>query len=55
VGLFAGKIGAFLETLETRILATTCVLRAPQYAFKAIPVKYCGLECWGWALVGSDS
>jgi hypothetical protein len=50
-----GKNGAFLETLETRFLATIWVLGALLYAPKACPVKFYGLECWGWALVGSDS
>jgi len=50
-----GKNGAFLETLDTRFLAITCVSRALQYAPKACPVKYYGLECWRWAVVGTDS
>ena len=31
------------------------VLGTLQYAPKAYPVKFYGLECWGWAVVGSDS
>jgi len=50
-----GKNGAFLETLETSFLAITWVSGTLQYAPKACPVKYYGLECWGWAVVGSDS
>jgi hypothetical protein len=26
-----------------------------QYASKAYSVKFYGLECWGWAVVGSDN
>jgi hypothetical protein len=40
-----GKNGAFLETPETRFLAITCVSGAFQYAPKACPVKFYGLEC----------
>jgi hypothetical protein len=50
-----GKHGAFLETLETSFLAITWVLGTLQYAPKAYPVKFYGLECWGWAAVGNDS
>ena len=50
-----GKICAFLETLETRFLATIWVSGVLQYAPKACPVKYYGLECWRWAVVGTDS
>ena len=31
------------------------VLGTLQYAPKAYPVKFYGLECWGWAVVGNDS
>jgi len=50
-----GKNGAFLETPETRFLAITWVSGTLQYAPKAYPVKFYGLKCWGWAVVGSDS
>ena len=49
------KHGAFLKTLETRFLATTWVSVILQYAPKACPVKFHCLECWGWAVVGSNS
>jgi hypothetical protein len=52
---WAGKNNAFLETLETRFLATTWVSGVLRYAPRACPVKYYGLECWGWAVVGSNS
>jgi hypothetical protein len=50
-----GKNGAFLETLETRFLATTWVSKVLQYAPRACPVNYYGLECWRWAVVSSNS
>jgi len=50
-----GKNGAFLETLETRFLATTWVSKILEFAPRACPFKYHGLECWRWAVVGSNS
>ena len=50
-----GKNGAFLKTPETSFLAITWVSGTLEYAPKAYPVKFYGLECWGWAVVGSDS
>jgi hypothetical protein len=50
-----GNNAAFLEILEIRFLATTWVSGVLQFALRACPVKYYGLECWRWAVVGSDS
>ena len=55
MGLFAGQKWCILEILETRFLATTWVLGVLQCAPKAYPVKFYGLEYWGWAVVSSDS
>jgi hypothetical protein len=46
VGLFAGQNGAFMETLETRSLATTWVSGVLQYAPQGFPVGYYCLKCW---------
>ena len=37
------------------LLAITWVSGTLQYAPKACPVKFNGLGCWGWAVMGSDS
>jgi hypothetical protein len=56
VGLFAGNSGAFLETLETgnALSGHHLSVRSPSVCSQACPVKYYGLECWGWAIVGSE-
>jgi hypothetical protein len=46
-----GKNGAFLENLETRFLATTCVSGALQHVLSSILVW----QCWVRAVVGSVS
>ena len=55
VGLFAGQKWCISETLETRFLAITWVSGILQYAHKAYPVKFYGLECWGWAVVAASA
>jgi len=58
VGLFARQNGAFLETLETRFLATTCVsealLNAPisRHALSSFMVWNAGVGPW-WAILSN--
>ena len=51
MNLFAGQNWCISENPGTRFLATTWVLGTLQYAPKAYPVKFYGLEYWGWAVV----
>ena len=44
-----------LKTLKARFVATIWVPGAHQFDPQRCPAKFYGLECWGWASVGSDS
>ena len=50
-----GKNVHFLKTMEARCLDAIWVSGVVQYNPQGCFIKFYGLGCWGWAVVGSDS
>jgi hypothetical protein len=54
-GLFAGRKWCISGNPGNTLSGHHLSVGIFQYAPRACPVKYYGLECWRWAVVGSNS